>query len=262
MHIEKLTKEKNKLLNDIKLIDDKLAILPQGHLIYSHNNGHPKFYVSINNKKIYLKQSQKLLISQYLTKRYLILLKKELSQEIKAINAYLKHCNVNSKSTELIHSFPEYTEMISSIFKTIDNKTIIDSKKWLDEPFESNPFHPEGLIYKGHSGNTLRSKSECIIDMCLHINGIPFKYECALYFNNIVFYPDFTILNPKNNKIIYWEHLGQLDNAEYQEKTLNKLKIYAKNGIYPGINLILTSETSFTPLDISYVENLIKYYFK
>lgn len=253
--------ERNKLIDYIKTIDDDLSNLPEGNLICSHDKKKTKFYISNNNIKSYLRKSDKSLFSKYFTKRYLTLLKKEVLQEIKAIESYLQLSNSKgTDSSDFLHKYPEYADIILSSHNPSISPQV-DIHTWINTPFESNPFHPEGLIFKGHSGNLLRSKSECIIDMCLHTKGIPFKYECPLQIDKTTFYPDFTILNPQNGNIIYWEHLGMLDNPEYFEKFINKIKAYAKNNIYLGINLIVTTETSAAPLDVNYVESLIKYYF-
>lgn len=52
----------------------------------------------------------------------------------------------------------------------------------------------------------MRSKSEVIIADLLNKEGIPYRYEFPLYlkeFNTV--YPDFTILNVRKRKEIYWE---------------------------------------------------------
>ena len=259
---ETMQNEKNKLLIHLKNIDNQLSLLPEGNLICSHNREKPKFYLSNKNKKTYLRKSQDTLITQYFAKRYLSLLKKEILQELEAINSYLHLINTkNSDSTDFLQKYPEFATKISTSYLLPHNNPQIDINTWLNIAYEANPFHPEGLIHKGYSGKHLRSKSECLIDMCLHINGIPFKYECPIHIDNKTYYPDFTVLNPKNGKIMYWEHLGLLDNPEYFDKAINKIKTYSQNGIYPGINLIITSETSDSPLDVNYIETLINYYF-
>ena len=80
--------------------------------------------------------------------------------------------------------------------------------------------------YSSISGNTLRSKSETIIDMLLFQTRIPYRYECPIILGTHIIYPDFTIRHPITGKIFYWEHFGQMDNSEYYPKACDKLRLY------------------------------------
>ena len=42
---------------------------------------------------------------------------------------------------------------------------------------------------------------------------------------------------------------------------MNKLRTYLNNGIYPGVNLIMSFETKDMPIDEVYVNHLLSYYF-
>ena len=54
--------------------------------------------------------------------------------------------------------------------------------------------------------------------------NIPYKYESKLTIaQNKIMYPDFTCLNVKKRKTIYWEHLGLLDNYDYSTKNFAKI---------------------------------------
>ena len=117
------------------------------------------------------------------------------------------------------------------------------------------------LKFESISGNTLRSKSELIIDQLLFVYQIPYRYECKLAIGDVTLYPDFTIIHPKTGKMFYWEHFGMMDNQKYSQKAFSKLEIYCENGIIPSINLITTFETTDFPLDAVKVENIIKQYF-
>ena len=74
-------------------------------------------------------------------------------------------------------------------------------------------------------------------------------------------YPDFTILNPNNGKTYYYEHFGMMDDPNYQQDFLSKMRTFLNNGIYPGVNLIMSFETKDTPIDEVYVNHLLEYYF-
>ena len=125
-----------------------------------------------------------------------------------------------------------------------------------------NPNYPEQLKYKSCKNEYVRSKSEALIAMNLYMEKIAYRYECELKIGKAVFYPDFTILHPLTGKEIYWEHFGKMDLPEYAKNAVDKLHMYARNGIYPGDRLITTYETMEQPLDTAIVQKLITYHFK
>lgn len=92
----------------------------------------------------------------------------------------------------------------------------------------------------------------------LDANSIPFRYESQLVLGGQEYYPDFTILNPRNNKIMYWEHFGMMNKEAYKQKTRDKLQTYEDYGILPWNNLILTYETKSSPLDVEKISCIIK----
>ena len=128
-------------------------------------------------------------------------------------------------------------------------------------PFEHNEKNPEQLIHKTISGNFVRSKSEAFIAMLLHINRIPFRYECALQLGETTIFPDFTIRHPETGQIYYWEHFGLMDNPAYCKNAFSKLQLYVSGGIIPTIHLITTYETLENPLSSELVENIVQQYF-
>ena len=131
----------------------------------------------------------------------------------------------------------------------------------MNAPYEHSSPHPENLIYKNISGNTLRSKSEMMIDLCLYMHKIPYRYECPLQLGTATLYPDFTLRHPETGKYFYWEHFGLMDNPKYIDTTFSKLRLYACQGIIPGIQLITTYETKENPLNTEVIEKIIEHYF-
>ena len=92
--------------------------------------------------------------------------------------------------------------------------------------------------------------------------GIPYKYECPkALLNGKEIYPDFTVLNVKARKEIYWEHRGMMDDREYAKQAVFKLKSLMKNGIILGDNLIITEETTANPLGTNEIETIINRFF-
>lgn len=133
--------------------------------------------------------------------------------------------------------------------------------EWSAASYERNPLHPEQLLHKTVSGERVRSKSEAMIAMLLHLNAIPYRYECALSLGGVTLFPDFTIRHPGTGALYYWEHFGLMDDPAYAKNAGSKLSLYAANGIIPSVHLITTYETKAYPLNAGMIEHLISYYF-
>ena len=54
-----------------------------------------------------------------------------------------------------------------------------------------------------------------MIAMLLHLNAIPYRYECALSLGGVTLFPDFTIRHPGTGALYYWEHFGLMDDPAY-----------------------------------------------
>ena len=82
----------------------------------------------------------------------------------------------------------------------------------------------------------VRSKSEVIVANTLYHLGVTYEYEQALVMpDRTVRSPDFTIRRDQR-PVIYWEHLGMLDNAGYRADWEAKQAWYARHGILPWMN--------------------------
>ena len=135
------------------------------------------------------------------------------------------------------------------------------ARRWLATEFEqqrTTEYHKFETLRK----DMVRSKSEALIADRLYSEGIPYRYEQVLRlgkgFNQVVFFPDFTVLNKRTRKLYYWEHLGLLGDRGYCLDNLSKLDTYAQYGIIQGKNLILTYESEGKPLSMAYVKRIIK----
>ncbi len=183
----------------------------------------------------------------------------DLEQEKNALGYYLRHhANENSKAEELLTTIPGYKDLLFDFFVPKDQEAV----EWMQAPYEKNSRFPEQLLHKTSAGIYVRSKSEAMIVMFLHMHKIPFRYECALNLGNITIHPDFTVRHPETGEIFYWEHFGRMDDPVYSRKVPSKLQLYIANGIIPSIHLITTYETQDAPLNSEVIENIIEYYFR
>lgn len=257
LNLAKVLEERRHLEEQIKSIDLELNQLP-GKDFYCAKNGNSfKWYESDGKVSKYIPKKKRLYAEKLAKKKYLSIRKKDLRQEIIAIDFYLRHHNVTGKMAADLLSDPAYAELLSSYFKPVDQEL----QEWMNASYPRNELYPERLIHKTSAGINVRSKSEVLIVMLLHMKKIPFRYECLLKLGDTEYYPDFTVKHPRTGKIYYWEHFGKMDDANYLKAAFPKLQTYSNFGIIQGINLIATFETSEYPLEVDLIEKIIDYYF-
>lgn len=133
----------------------------------------------------------------------------------------------------------------------------INPDEWTTAEYRSNPM-PISTPHFTARGIKTRSKSEEIIGTRLEDFGFSIRYEPEVVIEGKRFYPDFAILLKNIRRVVYWEHLGMVDNPEYVLHNLKKLEEYAKNGIYLGFNLVITYETKDKPLTFVEINQKIR----
>lgn len=254
---ERIKSEYKRLDEQINSVKSKLSQLPPGKLICCTHNNHTKWYQSDGHNKSYLSKKNQELAGQLTYKKYLFHLLKDLENEKMAFDFYLRHHSTCSNVEKFLTTPSEYQKLLTPYLEPLSQEL----SDWMHAPFETNTHHSENLIYKTSSGNTVRSKSEMMIDMSLHTHRIPFRYECALHLNTTTIYPDFTIRHPETGQFYYWEHFGLMDKPSYAENSSAKINIYTSHGIIPGIHLITTYETQEYPLSSEVIEKLIDHFF-
>ena len=108
-------------------------------------------------------------------------------------------------------------------------------------------------------GEFVRSKSEKILADTFNSLNIPYQYEPEIKLkNDMVFHPDFVLLNIKQRRTILWEHLGMISDADYAIKSLSKIRIYESNDILLGRDLIITAESAEKPISTQEIEAKLK----
>ena len=150
---------------------------------------------------------------------------------------------------------------LSEIISDLPNYNFSDpiSTQWENEKYIGNSYKNEQLEYMTLKGHPVRSKSERFIADTLFSLNIPYRYEFPLYFEGQKVHPDFILIKP-NGEYIIWEHFGLLDNEEYLNKAIKKIKLYKRNGFSQHQNLICTTEADLK--DKSVIEDIIqRFYF-
>lgn len=134
-------------------------------------------------------------------------------------------------------------------------------RAWMEDEYPAMGFRDGAVEYYTQKNERVRSKTEVIIANMLDNYGVPYKYEKPLFlepFGEIR--PDFTVLNVRERKEYYWEHLGMLDDPVYLNNTLDKVQRYELNEYFLGDRLILTAETGDKPINTKDIERKIKKY--
>ena len=240
-----------------QVTEQALKSAPDGTLKIDKSSGKPKYYQRIagdNPRLIYIPASEIGKAYALAQKDYNQKLLKLLKRKLRHINGFLKYYPVKEIDSIYNSLSPERKALVRPIIPT-DLQFI---KEWENEPYDRLPFRTDdGSAYYTEKGERVRSKSEVIIANALYRAGIPYKYECPLVLNGRTVYPDFTILDIRTRTVVYFEHFGMMDDPEYRRKTMQKLALYAANGIVQGKNLIYTMESSDQALDTRYLKILI-----
>lgn len=227
---------------------------PTGILRASSHGNKYQYYIRNNSKDIngkYIPEKNRQLAVKLAQKEYDMKIIKAARKElfhIQRLSTYYKDQTVE----DAISTFSEGKQVLIKPIILSDEQYI---DNWLHQEYISNPFHPENLVFDNGRGIKMRSKSEVIISNILDGLAIPYIYEKELRFNLYsTYYPDFTILDVKNRKEVYLEHLGMMDNPDYIGHAHEKIMKYEKEGYYIGDKLFITYETSKNPLNIELVK--------
>ena len=121
-------------------------------------------------------------------------------------------------------------------------------------------FHPENLIHRTERGDMVRSKSEAIIANTLNNLGIDYRYEYPIEgrMRLGIRRPDFVIFDV-SKKPLLWEHLGMLNDPDYQARWKSKLEWYEMNGFSTGVDLFITRDEANGGLDSQRIRKIADY---
>ena len=151
------------------------------------------------------------------------------------------------------------TEGLISLYLLSDEEYL---EKWKNKnnKIPRNSIESDVQIWT-ENNEIVRSKSEKIIADKLKSMNIPYKYEEGVKLKNgKIVYPDFTVLNMRTRKEVYWEHFGMMSKLEYCENTLKKIEEYNLNGKELGEGLVCTFESLNHQLNYKVLDELIRKY--
>ena len=255
-----LEDRRRELIKLMEVTRNRLKRAPEGKLRIKYRQGNTYYFrrteqSGTNEKYIPAKDKQVaiLLAQKDYDERFL----RSAEKEIKAINSFLRGIP-STKVEELYESMSKGKQKLIIPAMETDEMFV---ERWMNESYPRKVISDNIPPYLTEKGERVRSKSEIIIANTLAQEGIPYRYEQPLWLETYgEVYPDFTLLNIRLRKILYWEHQGMMDNADYANKAIQKQLTYHENGIFEGDRLILTSETKAMPINTMQIRDIIRHF--
>lgn len=253
----------------------KLSNAPEGILLVRTEKGVARYYqrkTGFDKNGIYLGNRYSASIKALQEKAFYSKLLKVAECEKKSLEKALKTLESAPSHEKVYVEMPENKRnMIKPYLSDAEEnirKQVEKDYKQLERENRTRRGVGRELKLLTQNGERVRSKSELIIADRLKAAEIPYFYEGQFTFIDdeigdfVTWFPDFQVFNVRTGQKFYWEHFGLLDNVDYCMSFQYKLETYAAQGIFPGKNLIISTETSSGSLNTDYVDSLIREYLK
>lgn len=239
----------------------ELRRAPAGRLRISTRNKHDRFYrveKQFDTSGEYIPKKDSKMVKALAQKDYVERFLKAAAEERVYWDKVLK--KVSAFATDTAY------EALSDKRKALVTPYILPDDKyaklWQEAEYASSPYSVENKKHPTRRGELVRSKSEVMIANVLDDLGIPYRYEQGLRLKDgHIYYPDFTLLDLRSREEVYLEHFGMLDDEQYFTRACNKMRKYEENGIFQGVSLLVTFETSFSPLNAELTRNMLRNFF-
>ena len=260
MEYRTLFNEREKELKMLrKKVLNRLKNVPKGKLRIKKIRGTVRYYIRLegsdSNGK-YLSREQAKLIQKLAQKGYDERALTAIDAELRVIESCGRHWSeLPAVEVEKVYESiaAELQEMVTPLTETDQHF----AKRWQEAEFEPLKYREEDKIHATERGELVRSKSEEIIANLLFQKGVPYKYECPLKVCGRTVYPDFTGLDVKKRREVYWDHLGVADDRNYAIRAMWKLQAYSFAGLITQNRVIITAETQSDPLDYIGIRQII-----
>lgn len=256
---EELSSIKTRLVERRTQLREELAGLPEGELMIIEQDGIKKYLQRIpatGNKKKERRYGIKRkpdILNGLVRKEYVMKALEALDKDIATLNriiSWYKETDENSVMRSFIEKNPELS-------KSIYSNVVVNDEEWRRQTGRIDHYHPENLKQTAADGTKMRSKNEVYIASRLDHHNLLYRSDCQTGIGGLYYAPDFTILRKKDGKLIYWEHLGMMDDNDYRKDNKLKIEEYEKHGIVPWDNLILTYDSPGGGLRADLIEAMI-----
>lgn len=254
LNITEIQERITKLEKLVKTKKKEIEKLPDGHIrAITHGKGFQYYMRAGKNDKngVYVPKKEHREVRKIVKKEYGLRVIKKAEEEIRILKRLLKLYQAGTVESE--HSrMPQGKQVLVEPIEE-DDETFVS--KIISQKFEELKFDDNLPEYYTNKGMRVRSKSEALIANLLDKLEIKYIYEMPIsLYNGIVAHPDFSIIDVKHRRIIYWEHFGMMDNEDYANNALLKINSYEKSGLYVGELLFATFESSEHPINMKLIE--------
>ena len=262
--LEKINNDINELETVLNHAEGKLKKAPEGTLYIRKEGGILRYYNREYKEEqyVYLGDDKQKEIVALEEKNYYQKLERVAKDELDKLKRIEKILEKNPDWKTVFYQLPaEKRHLIEPLELNPLKCNERELERWTRTIKKKNSFPTPN---KTVNGEYVKSKSETIIADRLERAGVPYHYEPKIALAELeigeIFQwnPDFKVLNLRTGKEYFWEHFGRIDDPEYFSTCQMKLRLYAQNGLFMGDNLIITMESSTSPLNTEYVDCLIK----
>ena len=136
----------------------------------------------------------------------------------------------------------------------------LSAEAWAREPYRVNTSYKEEKIHRGVNGIMFRRRGEMLVANCYDNREIGYHYDELRNFFGEWLSPDF-IGADKFLNLKYHEHCGLFGDDGYDASIFRKLPLYARAGIYPGRNLIITCDEPDGGIDTRKIDRLLEIFY-
>ena len=256
--LDKLNKEIAELEEAKRKTEEAMKDAPSGTLRCAVNKGCYQYYQG----KQYLGKDKKTFIQKLAQRDYCEKIGKEIEKYLRELKGLRCLYEQNPLGAHYDEMHPARKAVVKPLIKS--PQEII--KEFEQLSFARKKFEEDDLTeYITIRGERVRSKSEMIIANELNRYHIPYHYEMPMNLLRkqaiITIHPDFTVLNKRTGRKWILEHLGMMDRMGYVESAVRRLELYERNGFLLGKNLLISYETSVSPLRVNVLRSYIETYF-
>lgn len=206
-------------------------------------------------KRRFLKKEEQNLAKDIIQETYEEKVRRLVTKRLKQLGRFIRTLHEGEIDQLYLNLSEERKKLVDPVILPYEEALAL----WKSQPYQSMGFQEDTQKIYSNNGERVRSKSEKILADKFKSMGIVYKYEKPLALGeNLLYSPDFTFLCPRTRQEIYWEHLGMMDDPNYVNKAMIKIKNYEKYGLYQGERLIITFESSSQSLNTRWVDSLIR----
>lgn len=257
--ITELQSHGDRLRKLIHQLDSSLSSAPSGRIHTTVTHGSYQYYLEIQGKRRYLSIKERPLAAAIAERDYKEKMKQTCQRQLTAVEAFLRVFQPDAAGS----CYDELPEARKALVKPIIDTDEQFINRWKDVAktryeIYANPY-PVPNQFATERGELVRSKSELILANEFHRQGVPYFYELALPLaDGSAIFPDFTLLDVPNRRVVYWEHFGLMDDFGYTARIVTRIALYEKMNLRPGKELLFTMESRDCPLNVKTVRKMIQ----